>query len=220
MASTVQPPPPASRPASAPAGRRERKKAATRRALQEAALRLVAERGFDNVTVEDIADGADVSKRTFFNYFASKEQAVLGRDPATTDSVRRALRERPAAESPLRSLHAVLGQVAADYAGSRSDWLARRRLIRSEPRLLAASMADWIELERILVEAMSDRLGLDPERDLLPALVVSAAISAVRVATLRSRSGSGDASLPALIAEAFSALEAGLDAPANPAAGQ
>jgi AcrR family transcriptional regulator len=218
MASTVQPPPPASKPPSEPTGRRERKKAATRRALQEAALRLVAERGFDNVTVEDIADAADVSKRTFFNYFTSKEQAVLGRDPATADSVRRALRERPAAESPLRSLHAVLGQVAADYAGSRSDWLARRRLIRSEPRLLAASMADWMELERILVEAMSDRLGLDPERDLLPALVVSAAISAVRVATLRSRSG--DASLPALIAEVFSMLEAGLDAPANTAAGQ
>jgi AcrR family transcriptional regulator len=197
-------------------GRRERKKAATRRALQEAALRLVTERGFDHVTVEDIADAAVVSTRTFFNYFASKEQAVLGRDPATPESLRRALRDRPAAESPLRSLQVVLGEVAADHAGSRSDWLARRRLIRSEPRLLAASTADWIELERTLVEAMSERLGLDPERDLFPALLVSASISAVRVAALRSRAV--ETSLPTLIAEAFSALEAGLDAPATTAA--
>jgi AcrR family transcriptional regulator len=211
MASTMQPPAPSTDRPSEPSGRRERKKAATRRALQEAALRLVAERGFDNVTVEDIADGADVSKRTFFNYFTSKEQAVLGSDPITPESIRRALVDRPADETPLRALEAVLGELARQYAGSRSDWVVRRQMIRSEPRLLAASVAAWAELERTLVEAISERLGRDPERDLYPALLVSASIGAVRVATLRWRTG--ERGLSELVAEAFASLAGGLAEP-------
>jgi AcrR family transcriptional regulator len=190
------------------AGRRERKKAATRHALEEAALRLVADRGFDNVTVEDIAEAVDVSKRTFFNYFSSKEQAVLGREPASPDAIRDSLAERPANESPLRALEAVLGQLAGQYAGSRERWVVRRQVIRSEPRLLAASVAGWAELERVLVEAISERLELDPERDLYPALLVSASIGAVRVATLRWQTG--ERGLEELVGEAFAGLAGGL----------
>lgn len=217
MAATVpslNPADPEREPGEAGLGRRERKKAATRQALQEAALRLVAERGFDNVTVEDIAEAADVSKRTFFNYFSSKEQAVLGGDPGTPEAIRRALAARPAEESPLRALEAVLGGLAAEFAQSRPDWLARRKVIRSDPRLLAASVAAWGELERSLVEAVAQRLGLDPERDFYPALLVSASISAVRVATLRWRTSEG--SLDALVTQAFRALGKGLAAPPEP----
>lgn len=211
MAATARPSPSTSTSPKAPSGRRERKKAATRRSLEQAAVRLAKERGFDNVTVEDIANVADVSKRTFFNYFASKEQAVLGGDPASAETIRRALTDRPSDESALRALEVVLGGLATHYAENRPDWAIRREVIRSDPHLLAASMVAWAELERTLVEAIAARLDLDPDRDLYPGLLVGAAIAAVRLATLRWHTGEG--SLEALLAEAFTWLADGLAAP-------
>ena len=91
-----------------PPGRRERKKQATRQALQDAALRLVAERGLDQVTVEDISEAADVATRTFFNYFSSKEEALLGNSPRNVAAVHRLVVERPTGESPLEAVCQVL----------------------------------------------------------------------------------------------------------------
>ena len=82
---------------------RERKKLATRRSLRRAALDLVAERGFAHVTVEDIAEAADVSPRTFFNYFPSKEAALFGTDPERIAVLReRIVQQAPRASPPWR----------------------------------------------------------------------------------------------------------------------
>jgi AcrR family transcriptional regulator len=88
--------------------RRERKKQATRQALHEAAFGLVEENGLAAVTVEAIADRADVATRTFFNYFSAKEDAVLDRDPGRPEAVRQALLERPEAEDALTALRRVM----------------------------------------------------------------------------------------------------------------
>ena len=193
-------------------GRRERKKLQTRRALQRVAVALVAERGFEHVTVEDIADAVDVSRRTFFNYFGSKEEALIAWDPDAAERVREDLLARPGSEPPLESLRAVLGELAGEIASDREDWLAHRTLIRAEPRLLSAHLAAWAEFERVLVHAVAERTGCDPERDLYPALVVASAVGATRVALMRWRSR-GRAPLSALLAQAFAALGAGLPAP-------
>ncbi len=194
------------------AGRRERKKLQTRRALQRAALRLVDERGIEHVTVEQIADAVDASTRTFFNYFSSKEEALIGHDPANAERLRGALGARPADEPPLESLCAVLCELAVELSGRREEWHQRRRLLRSDPRLLSAHLAAWAALERALVEGMAARTHTDPERDLYPALVVSAAVGATRVAVLRWHADD-QVPLTKLVACAFEALGAGLRPP-------
>jgi len=90
-------------------GLRERKKQETRQGLRSAALRLTAERGLDRVTVEDIAQVADVSVRTFFNYFPSKEEAVIGAEPESMEQIKALISARPVDEEPFLSLHAVFG---------------------------------------------------------------------------------------------------------------
>lgn len=197
-------------------GRRERKKQQTRRALHAAAVRLVGERGFDHVTVEQLADAADVSTRTFFNYFASKEEALIGHNPEDDVRLREALAARPAGEPPLRSLRAVLGDLLARVGEERDQWLTTRvlvrSLVRSDPRLLSAWVAAWTSFEQALVAGVASRLGADSERDLYPALVVSAAVAATRVAVLRWN-GNDPTGLRSLLDQAFDGLEHGLIAP-------
>jgi AcrR family transcriptional regulator len=201
-------------------GRRDRKKLATRQALRNAALRLVAERGFANVTVEDIADGADVSTRTFFNYFPSKESAVIGADPERVEQMRLALLARPGEESPLEALRSVLvGYAAAiaeelgDLGEGRDAWFRRLCVVRKDPGLLGAFTAHVAEMERTLAGTLADRLGTAPDRDLYPALVTAAALSATRVAALYWSANGGADSLALLTGRAIDSLSDGLRYP-------
>src|SRR3954466_6445048 len=95
-------------PTTASLGRRERKKLQTHQALATAARELALAGGLEGLTVEDIADAADVSVRTFFNYFSCKEGARAGGEPAVLEELGAELEERPADESPLEALKAVL----------------------------------------------------------------------------------------------------------------
>src|SRR3954468_20223726 len=126
-------------------GLRERKKRETRIALSWAAIRLIVERGYGNVKLEDIAAEAGVSLRTFRNYFNSKAEAIAARQVDRGHAVNSALRERPADE-PL--WEAVRAAVAAGFAlgeeGSGGlqlpdeSWLAGVRLMVAEPALQGA----------------------------------------------------------------------------------
>lgn len=110
---------------------RERKKLATRRSIRRVALGLIAERGFAHVTVEDIAEAADISPRTFFNYFPSKEAALFGADNERTEALRQRLLDQPAEVAPLDALRATLvGEACAvaeelgELGGDTGAWLA------------------------------------------------------------------------------------------------
>ena len=204
-------------PARSPSSLRERKKLATRRSLRRAALDLIAERGFAHVTVEDIAAAADVSPRTFFNYFPSKEAALFGTDPDETE----ALRERVAREAPgepvLDALRTIVtsgvNATAAELAelgGDPADWLNRMKELRADPHLRAAQAAQMAKVERALVEGIADRLGADPERDPYPGLLAAVAAGVFR-SSLTFWAVSGGTIPPGLVAGlAFQALADGL----------
>jgi AcrR family transcriptional regulator len=200
-----------------PWGRRDRKKQATRRALRNAALELVAERGFAHVTVEDIAEVADVATRTFFNYFPSKESAVVGADPERIEEVRTSLLARPLAESPLQALRWVAVEYAAaideefdDLGEGREAWFRRFCIVREDPDLLGAFVGHITEVERILVRALAERLGKDPAHDPYPALVTATVFAAARVAALYWSANGGVDSLARLTGAAIDSLATGL----------
>jgi AcrR family transcriptional regulator len=194
-------------------GLRERKKLATRLALHEAALRLVAEHGLDAVSVDDIAGRADVSPRTFFNYFPSKDDAVLGLDPEQPQRQVDDFLARPAGQSPVEALRAVARAQAAEMAEDTELWPLRLTVIDAHPALLGRLAAAFGEAERVLAAAIAERTGTTVGVDVLPTLLAGVAAAAMRTSLHRWLASDFTASLPDLVDEAWDVLAAGLPSP-------
>ncbi|TXS42598.1 TetR family transcriptional regulator [Streptomyces sp. OR43] len=158
-------------------GLRERKKEATRQAVHEAALRLTVEHGFDQLTVEAVADAAGISRRTFSNYFAGKEDALLHGDEQQIGELVRAVRERPAEEAAWTALRAAMTQFAVRVAPPEREWAVRTRLALRHPSLLARQLANHAALESDLAEAVAARRT--PVR---PVVLAAAFLSSLRIA--------------------------------------
>jgi AcrR family transcriptional regulator len=195
---------------------RARKKLATRRSLRRIALDLVSERGFAHVTVEDIAEAADVSPRTFFNYFPSKEAALFGADPERTGILRRRLVEELPGESAMEVLRVVLVDQARAFTdelrelgGDPGDWLRRMKAAHSDPHLKAARGAHAAMVESVVAGALAERLGTDPERDPYPVVLASAAMGMMRAIISFWPCVGGTVPLDQLIEAAYQALAAG-----------
>ena len=181
-------------------GLRERKKRATRAALREAALRLSVERGVDAVTVDDIAADVDVSPRTFFNYFSTKEEAVLAEGIERARRVVDALAARPADEPLWEALRAALSRAVGDEEPER-EWVTSVRLVRSSPTLASQYLANYATMERLLVAEVVRRSGMD---DLDARVIVATAVAALRVAVDHWIDGAqGTTTLAAAIARAL-----------------
>jgi AcrR family transcriptional regulator len=200
-----------------PASLRERKKLATRRLLRKVALDLFATRGFANVTVEDIAAAADVSPRTFFNYFPSKEAALLTADPEREATVRARLAHDAPGVPAFEVLRAVMTSqaqvVAEELTGHDEDpvtWFSRMKAARADPQLHAAHAAQLAAVERGIAEALAQRLGMDVDADPYPGLLAATATGVFRSSmAFWARSG-GSVQLDKLVDQAFQALADGL----------
>ncbi|MGK5739407.1 TetR/AcrR family transcriptional regulator [Micromonospora sp. URMC 103] len=141
-------------------GLRERKKAATRLALHEAALRLAIDQGLDRVTVEAIADAANVSRRTFSNYFSSKEEAIFHGDTMRLRRMLELIREQPIDEQPWTVLtRAALRLTEESYLDADAEWLTQRRQLRGHPGLAAHQVAAYATIEREVATELARRLG-------------------------------------------------------------
>ncbi|MEV4166166.1 TetR family transcriptional regulator [Nonomuraea dietziae] len=196
-------------------GRRDRKKLETRAALERAALTLVAERGLAGVTVEDIAEAVDVSSRTFFNYFPSKEDALLGRSPRAEVELIERLARVPGEMSALAALRLVLLDEAERVQERREEWLLRLKVFEQNPSLLLKLFSGGAEAERRLVAAVAGRLPEGPSGTAHAELVTAVALTSFRVAVLRW--STVDIPLAGLVDEVFSQVAEGLPDPHPPA---
>lgn len=196
---------------------RERKKLATRRELRRIALELVARHGFSNVTVEDIAAAAEVSPRTFFNYFPAKEAALFGMDPDRIAALREAIVATAPGAPALAAVRAVMVGVARGMAqdlgelgGEPAEWLIRMKAARTDPHVRAAQAAQMAQVERIVAEGLAQRLGADLEHDPYPGLLAAVAVATVRSGVVFWSNSGGVMALDRFVDLAFRALEAGL----------
>lgn len=191
-------------------GLRERKKRQTFRALQAEARRLVTERGLDHVTVEEIATAANVSKRTFFNYFESKEAAIVDAEPDATARLREALDARPPDETPLQALRAAALQMLGRQARGLQQLTA---LVTTNPGLAERQINAFRAFQQVIEEWAADRTGVDPTVSVYPALLGSLTGVVTHLTVARWRPETGDEGFTELADEIFGLLAAGLVAP-------
>lgn len=164
-------------------GLRERKKADTRRALTDAVLRLSVEHGFDRVSVDQVATAAGVSPRTFFNYFPSREAALIG-DPAEMNQrLREAFEARPSTESMSTAAGQALLQALSPELSEPWRLFARTRLAASVPSVSAQQLAAFMQIEAYLAGLVRERTGLAAGH-IYPGLVAGAVSLSLRLSVM------------------------------------
>jgi AcrR family transcriptional regulator len=197
-------------PCGAP-GLRERKKLQTRAAIVDAALDLFERKGFEATTVEDIAAAADVSPRTFFRYFESKQDVVMVKNQEEGEGLAVALTQRPPDEPPVEALR---NTITAQVASLESDDVMQRemRVMMGNPDLRAMALDHFHEHSDELARALAGRMRL-PGDALVPRVlagVVGTALWAVIDKWVSE--GAEAARLRPMIDEVFDLLASGFDA--------
>jgi len=177
--------------------RRERKKRQTRDALVHAGLRLFNAKGYEHTAVREITDAVDVSERTFFRYFASKEDLALSFARDFSDALLSELAVRPAAEPPFAALRnalhvsiAVLSADSRDLGAGRDD-LPIMKLIETTPTLLAAYLRHMNDHNEEIARVLAEREGVDPAADLRPGCTAAVFSSLLIIANRQWRSEGG-----------------------------
>jgi AcrR family transcriptional regulator len=186
------------------AGLRERKKRWTRRALEDVALELFVAKGFDATTIDEIAGAVEVSPRTFFRYFPSKEDVVFTHAAGGLARLLRTLRAQPATLNHLTALRNAFVAIGEGIERNRDTELLRARLIVGHSALWARALETQAQWEHEIARELAHRAGTSaPDADLTLLTVV--ALSANRVAFDRWRDGYED-NLPVAIRGTFEGL--------------
>jgi AcrR family transcriptional regulator len=168
-------------------GLRERKKQQTREKIERVALQLFADRGYDETTLADIADAADVSRRTIFAYFDSKEDILFCDEPLLFERLEQTLTQRPPGATTVDALREFVTSVSASDEQTR----LRKRIIGANKGLRLSERARSAPLERLVAESIARDLDAGPDdvRPLLIAASVTAAFNAVHDRLLQESDG-------------------------------
>ena len=180
---------------------RDRRKRRTAEAIVAAALELFAERGFERTTIEQIAAAADISRRTFFRYFADKEELFFAEDERLLEVVEATLDAAPAGEPVLELARRATRALAAHSVADPERRLARERLIAATPALQARRLAKNLRWEQAIAARLRELGSGEQEALLVPKL----AMACFQTAYERWVRDPGR-DLPGLVDESFAAL--------------
>jgi AcrR family transcriptional regulator len=194
-------------------GLRERKKQRTRETITQAALRLFAEQGYEHTTLAEIAEAADVSTRTIFSYFESKEDILFSGEPAYFDQLKEKLEHRPEGATTVDALREFLASLprAPD-----ESMLLRKQIICSDNGLRLKDRARFARVEDLIAQSIAKDLGAGPD-DIRPTLVAASVTAAFGTMRDRLEADSGGA-LPTheqvapILDEVLEFLRGGLEA--------
>jgi AcrR family transcriptional regulator len=190
------------------AGLRARKKARTRAAIEDAALRLFLERGYAATTIDEIAAAVEVSPRTVLRYFASKEEVLFSRERETVRTLGALLAARSPQEPLLLAARAALTQLAAAYDATRERRLSWAHLVRGTPALAGAYLELLAGFEDAVAGFAAGRCLIDERQGVRPRLQAALIVAAFRVALERWEGADGDLAL--LVAEHLDLLDSDL----------
>ncbi|ODA71019.1 Bacterial regulatory protein, tetR family [Streptomyces sp. AVP053U2] len=217
-------------------GLRGRKKRETRAALTAAAVRLAAEHGAENVTVDAISEAVGVSPRTFFNYFDSRDDAFVMVGAESGARVRQAVLAAPTGTPPLAALRDALAAELGEVGRQHELWRLHSEVLRRSPHLLARSFGAHIEDEFTLAETLAERIGAGSPLftgdrppfgtsegelrrkalGLYPRLLAAVGSTAVRIAVEHWCVRQDETTLEVVFQTVFEHLAAGLPEPAVP----
>ncbi|GAC1041502.1 TetR family transcriptional regulator [Rhizobium sp. No.120] len=190
-------------------GRRERKRRQTRERIEAAALKLFLERGFDATTIEDITEAADVSKRSFFDYFPSKEEVVAAWQDGFARELIDAVAVQPEDASIIDVIEAAVNSaLRAAIADPQS--LALAALIHNTPTLQARDQLKYAKLEKKLTDALSARGSGSQEERLRLAMLAAAVVTMLRIGSERWMQSPQDVSVEQFARNLFDELWATL----------
>jgi AcrR family transcriptional regulator len=199
--------------ASPPGGLRARKREQTQARLTRVAMELFLARGFEATTLDDIAAAADISRRSFFHYFASKEDVVLAWQDGSAAAMAAAIAARPAAESMLTAAENAILEMARQLRPDEAIALAR--LKRDTPALQAREQVKYEKMEKAMAAALGGRAG-DAAGRVKARLVAMITTGAIRVASESWLAEGAHEKPEALVKRTFKAIRAILDEPPGP----
>jgi AcrR family transcriptional regulator len=192
------------------AGLRERKRHETAKRIKQAGIRLFSEKGYDATTLDDIAAAADISRRTFFYYFKSKDEILLALRASADEGIAPAMRTVPPGRRPIEAARDTLAKMCARYRTG--ELLVVDRLLRASEAVQARKQSFHIEREKALLAALRERWP-EPEREAALRLVAMVSVSAFRLSLDNFNLEGGKRPLVTLLQEAFDMLEHELRVP-------
>lgn len=188
-------------------GLRERKRRETLQRITAAGMQLFIRQGYDNTTLDEIAEAAGISRRTFFYYFKSKDEILLSMQRLNSDKLTAAVRGASKAARPLETIRNAVIRVSEAIPAK--EMIGIHRLMKSSAAVQARKHVTYVENENALVEALREKFP-DPEQQTALRLAAMMSVGAMRLAVETLDAENGKRPLPEILREIFAAMDKGL----------